>query len=90
MADVAMSVATLAIMFPHAAQKTRRLIASAISMRNGQDRGGRTLAEELEGQEGADDEEGAQDGQDRGNALGNLNGPDLTRAENILQCHAGQ
>jgi hypothetical protein len=40
MADVAMSVATLAMMFPHAAQKTRRLMASAISMRNGRDGGG--------------------------------------------------
>jgi hypothetical protein len=77
------------MMFPHAAQKTRRLMASAISMRNGRYGGGeRTLAEELEGQEGADDEEGAQDRQDRGNALGNLNGPDLARAENILQRHA--
>jgi hypothetical protein len=91
MADVAIRVATLAMMFPHAAQKTKRLMASAISMRNVRDGGGgRTLAEELEGQEGTDDEEGAQDRQDRGNALRNLNGTDLTRAESILQRHARQ
>jgi hypothetical protein len=61
MAAVDINVATLAMMFPHAAQKTRRLIASGISMRIARDGRGLTLAKELEGEKGADDEERTQD-----------------------------